>query len=97
MDVIKRYMNEVPKFDLNKIKDIELNKDLALKIAAGSVTSLTALYIGHIYSSFGYFKERGIKTPKYSYIFGNLKELQKNTNESEVVKEWTKEFGKTYG
>lgn len=96
MDVIKQYINEVPKIDFKKF-DIEPNKDLALKIAAGSITSLAALYLSNVYFSYGYFKQRGIETPKYSYIYGNLKQLHINNNESEMVKEWTKKFGKTFG
>lgn len=96
MDVIKQYLNEIPKVDLKDF-NVELNKELALKIAAGSLTSLTAIYLSNVYLSYGYFKERGLKTPQYKFIYGNLKELQKDKNESEVVKEWTKKFGKTYG
>jgi len=55
----------------------------------------------YIYSklwlSYRYLASKGIQTPPYRFIFGNLLDMLKDKNESNVIAEYTKKYGKTYG
>lgn len=47
--------------------------------------------------SYGFFKKLGLKTPKYRFIYGNLKEIMAN-GYSNMYQQWTRELGlSTYG
>jgi hypothetical protein len=78
----------------NNIISIQQN---LLKFTSVFLLLLLIFYGYHIWTSYNYFKKQGIKTPKYSFILGNLKKLLQNKNDSSQVQEWSKEFGKTYG
>uniref|UniRef100_A0A914CJ14 Cytochrome P450 n=1 Tax=Acrobeloides nanus TaxID=290746 RepID=A0A914CJ14_9BILA len=46
----------------------------------------------------GYWKRRGIPTPKGEILFGNLKALlNRNYPAMLQIRDWTKQFGKVYG
>ncbi|CAF1054545.1 unnamed protein product, partial [Brachionus calyciflorus] len=74
-------------------------KDLRfwLKLTTTGLFGLTALYLGKIWHSYRFFKNLGIKTPPWQFFYGNYLQLTKNKNYSEVLKEWTRVYGKTYG
>lgn len=38
----------------------------------------------------------GLRTPRFAFFYGNLPEILKNT-QSNTLRKWTCEFGKTYG
>ena len=67
-----------------------------IKIAGGSIIGLSLFYLGKIIRSYSFFKSRGIPTPKYKFISGNLDEIYKTTY-AEALREWSKQYGKTYG
>lgn len=49
-----------------------------------------------IRKSYKFFEELGLKTPKYRFLYGNLKEIM-DKGYSSSFHEWTSELGKTYG
>nr|QVK45580.1 cytochrome P450 [Brachionus paranguensis] len=55
------------------------------------------IYLIRVIWKYQYFKQRGIKTPRHTFIFGNYFDLKKNKNESENVYKWTLQLGKTFG
>ena len=73
-----------------------LDKYDIIKIAGGSIIGLSLFYLGKIIRSYSFFKSRGIPTPKYKFISGNLDEIYKTTY-AEALREWSKQYGKTYG
>nr|AHL88982.1 cytochrome p450 3045A1 [Brachionus koreanus] len=54
-------------------------------------------YLMIIVWKYQYFKQRGIKTPKYRFVCGNYFDLIRNNSESENVYKWTMQLGKTFG
>lgn len=77
------------------------NKEDLLKtmlIASGATVGLTvSLYFGKIWNDYQYFKRRGIPGPKPSMFMGHTYTLRKGRDQSHVVQEMTKEYGKTFG
>ena len=73
-----------------------INKFGFIKIASGSIIGLSLFYLGKIIRSYSFFKSRGIPTPKYKFISGNLDEIYKTTY-ADALREWSKQYGKTYG
>jgi thromboxane-A synthase len=74
-----------------------LDKATALKIAGASFVGLSAAYIGKVWYSYQYFKNRNIPTPPYTFFKGNFAQLYENDTPSDVLKNWTDKYGKTYG
>lgn len=74
-----------------------LSTDTILKVAGASAVSLTGIYLGKIWLSYSYFERIGVPTPPHNFLFGNLKQLRENKNESVQCQEWTKQYGRTYG
>lgn len=83
---------------LNDIKNnLKLDSLALLKTASLTLASLGAIYLAKIWYSYRFFKKRGIKGPKPEFFFGNFREIRKNKNYSEVIREWTRQYGKTFG
>ena len=55
------------------------------------------LIYSKLWLSYRYLASKGIQTPPYKFIFGNLLDMLKDKNESNVIAEYTKKYGKTYG
>lgn len=67
-----------------------------LKLTGLGLFGFAVIYCGKIWYCQRLFKRLGIKTPKYKFFFGNLPEILENT-QSNMLKKWTNELGKTYG
>nr|AHL88984.1 cytochrome p450 3045C1 [Brachionus koreanus] len=76
---------------------IIIDSTLWLKLIIISLASLITFYFLKIWNSYQFFKKRGIKTPVYRFFWGNNLELTSNSNYSDVILNWTKTYGKTYG
>nr|UOU03269.1 cytochrome P450 3045C5-2 [Brachionus rubens] len=91
--------------DLTLIKELlreyKLNGKLdgvtILKILGTSVIGLGVTYFIKIWSSYRFFKQRGIPTVDYKFFYGNSPEIFKNKNYSDQLKAWGQKYGKTYG
>ena len=82
-------------YDSMYLSLLEIDKK-AIAAATGLVLSGTfAVYVTRICLSYRFFKNQGIETPEYSFIYGNTKEMKEN--QSEVVYEWAKKYGTTFG
>ncbi|CAF0869176.1 unnamed protein product [Brachionus calyciflorus] len=98
---------QVFKFDFNQLIEYFYNLDLLsyvfcenngiLKFIGLFIFGLIGFYLGKIWYSYRFFYKLGIKTPKYRFFYGNNLELTKNNNYSDVLRNWTQTFGKTYG
>nr|UOU03267.1 cytochrome P450 3045C6-1 [Brachionus rubens] len=63
-----------------------------------TLASVTAVvYLGKIWYAYRFFNKRGLKGPQPEFFYGNYREIRKNRNYSEVIRDWTKKYGKTYG
>nr|UOU03273.1 cytochrome P450 3045C1-1 [Brachionus rubens] len=91
----ERLVGFIQSFDfLHYLSD---NPKILLKISCFTLFGFTSIYLGKIWYSYRFFKGMGIKTPNYKFFYGNNLELVKNNNYSDVIREWTKIYGKTYG
>nr|ATW72301.1 cytochrome p450 CYP3045B3 [Brachionus calyciflorus] len=83
---------------LEEIKQIisKLESKNVLKITGLGFFGFTLIYCGKIWYAQKLFKRLGLKTPKYRFFYGNLPEVLEQT-QSNTLRKWTKEFGKTYG
>ncbi|CAF1007044.1 unnamed protein product, partial [Brachionus calyciflorus] len=79
------------------MKEIVLDKSNLFKASTLFMTSIGILYLGKIIYTYKFFKRRGLKTPEFEFFYGNFRQLTKNKNYSEVLREWSKKYGKTYG
>nr|QVK45581.1 cytochrome P450 [Brachionus paranguensis] len=66
------------------------------KITGYSCIAIVVLYCGKIWHAQRIFKRMGLRTPRFAFFYGNLPEILKNT-QSNTLRKWTSEFGKTYG
>nr|UOU03262.1 cytochrome P450 3045C9 [Brachionus rubens] len=82
---------------INVLNDLKIDPFLVLKASSITLASLGLYYLGKIWYSYRFFKSRGLTGPEHEFFYGNFRELIKNKNYSEVVREWTKKYGKTYG
>nr|ATW72304.1 cytochrome p450 CYP3045C13 [Brachionus calyciflorus] len=80
-----------------EMKEIVLDKSNLFKASTLFMTSIGILYLGKIIYTYKFFKRRGLKTPEFEFFYGNFRQLTKNKNYSEVLREWSKKYGKTYG
>lgn len=46
--------------------------------------------------SYSFFEKLGLKTPKYKFLYGNLREIMAK-GYSSAYQDWTKELSETYG
>nr|QEV83793.1 cytochrome P450 [Brachionus rotundiformis] len=74
-----------------------IDSNFWLKFTIITFPTLVTFYLIKIWNSYQFFKKRGIKTPEYRFFWGNNLELTKNSNYSDVIRNWTKKYGKTYG
>ena len=56
----------------------EMSLSGLLKLAAGSFIGCVLIYAGKIWHAYKFFDKMNIKTPKYTFIYGNLSEIMKN-------------------
>nr|QEV83794.1 cytochrome P450 [Brachionus rotundiformis] len=96
LTIFKVYFNQIVNNSNNLISFLQ-SPLFWLKLVGSSVLGFSAFYIGKIWFSYRFFKKIGIKTPKYTFFYGNNLQLTKENKYSEILMEWTKKFGKTYG
>nr|QUF59378.1 cytochrome p450 CYP3045C1 [Brachionus angularis] len=77
------------------LQNFSLNS--VFKSLSGCLVGLSAFYLAKILNSYQFFKKRGLKTPKYEFFFGNFRQIIENKNYSDILKNWTEKYGKTYG
>nr|QVK45585.1 cytochrome P450 [Brachionus paranguensis] len=82
---------------INKLKNTEFNFLFLIKATSLSIASLSLFYLGKILNSYRFFKKRGLKSPEHEFFYGNFRQIYKNKNYSDMLREWSKEYGKTYG
>nr|QEV83809.1 cytochrome P450 [Brachionus rotundiformis] len=82
---------------LEKITQLEINPISVLKVSSITLASISLVYLGKIWYSYRFFKKRGLKSPEHEFFYGNFRQLIKNKNYSEILRDWTEKYGKTYG
>nr|AHL88986.1 cytochrome p450 3045C3 [Brachionus koreanus] len=82
---------------LERISQIEFDKANLLKLTSIVLSGVGLVYVSKIWFFYKFFKKRNLKSPKYEFFFGNFRQILKNKNYSEVLRDWTKQYGKTYG
>jgi hypothetical protein len=67
------------------------------KILSLTAVGTIALYLGKVWYSYNFFKNRGLPNPPYEFFFGNFREIRKEKKLSKVIRKWTEQYGKTFG
>nr|UOU03266.1 cytochrome P450 3045C6-2 [Brachionus rubens] len=70
---------------------------LVIKTFFTLASATAVVYLGKIWYAYRFFNKRGLKGPQPEFFYGNYREIRKNRNYSEVIRDWTKKYGKTYG
>nr|QVK45584.1 cytochrome P450 [Brachionus paranguensis] len=82
---------------LEKIGQIELSPLTIFKASSITLAGIGLVYLSKIWYSYRFFKKRGLKSPEHEFFYGNFRQIYKNKNYSDMLREWSKEYGKTYG
>nr|UOU03275.1 cytochrome P450 3045B1 [Brachionus rubens] len=90
MELLQMTLDELHRL----ISDLELKT--VFKISGWSLFGFTLIYCGKIWYAQRLFKRLGLKTPEYKFFYGNLPEILEKT-QSNTLRKWTKQLGKTYG
>nr|AHL88987.1 cytochrome p450 3045C4 [Brachionus koreanus] len=80
-----------------ELKNTELDFLFSIKTASISIASLSVAYLAKIWHSYRFFMKRGLKSPEHEFFYGNFRHIHQNKNYSEVLRDWTKQYGKPYG
>ena len=59
--------------------------------------SLIIAYLWTIYHSYDYFKRHGISGPPHRFFFGHYKDLWSSKSFSQLIQQWTQQYGSIYG
>nr|UOU03274.1 cytochrome P450 3045C1 [Brachionus rubens] len=96
-EALKLSYNQIIEY-INYVKILNLiDRWTWVKLSGTSLLGFTAIYLGKIWYSYRFFKNLGIKTPEYKFFYGNHLELTRDKKYSEVLRDWTNKYGKTYG
>nr|UOU03271.1 cytochrome P450 3045C3/4 [Brachionus rubens] len=82
---------------IQSLKDSQIDPYLVLKFTSLTLGGLTVTYLGKVWYSYQFFKQRGLQSPEHEFFYGNFRQINKNKNYSEKLREWTQKYGKTYG
>nr|ATW72310.1 cytochrome p450 CYP3045C19 [Brachionus calyciflorus] len=85
----------ITNYDLNEF--IKLDSATFLKLAGSSLIGLGIIYLFKIWYSYRIFKRLGVKHVNYNFFYGNYKELLERKSNSNLIREWSEKYGKTYG
>nr|QVK45587.1 cytochrome P450 [Brachionus paranguensis] len=87
-EILKEYFNSF---------NFSLDSLIVLKISSAALFGSGLLYFLKIWNSYRFFKKLGIRNVDYKFLYGNFPELLQKKSNSNLLREWTQKYGKTYG